>query len=125
MTPLPEAFRTAWERAQKPLVFATSNGRGTPNAIYVTCIRLYDDDTILIADNYFNKTRDNIRGGGTGSVLLITDERKAFQVKGTVTYHTEGPYRDFMRECLDPKYPVVGVAALAIEEIFSGAERLR
>lgn len=124
MNPLPDTFRTAWKRVQNPLVFSTTDTTGTPNAIFVTCIRKYDDETILIADNYFNKTRENIRRGGKGTVLFITDEKKSFQVKGTVTYHTNGVYRDFMVDCLDEKYPVVGVVKLAIEKIYSGAEQL-
>jgi uncharacterized protein len=124
MTQLPEVFRAAWEAREDPLVFTTTDGNGTPNTIFVTCIRLHDDSTILVADNYFDKTRRNIRGGGTGSVLFITDERKAFQVKGPITYHTDGTYHAFMLECLEPKYPVVGVVALKIEEIYTGAERL-
>lgn len=114
-----------WENKEGPCVFTTVDGSGNPNAIYVTCIRKYDDDTILIADNYFDKTRENLKHGSRGSVLFITGDKKAYQIKGSVAYQESGELRDYIKDCLDPKYPVVAVAVLTIEEIYSGAEKLR
>ena len=114
-----------WENREGPCVFATVDGAGNPNAIYVTCIRRYDDNTILIADNYFHKTRENLKHGSRGSVLFITGDRKAYQIKGKVSYLESGELRDYMKDCLDPKYPVVAVAALTVEDIYSGAEKIR
>ena len=45
-------------------------------------------------------------------------------MKGPVEYRQTGEARDFLRECLDPKYPVHAVAVLDVEEAYSGAEKL-
>jgi uncharacterized protein len=121
---LPETIIKAWEDREGSCVFTTVDVNGTPNSIYVTCVRIYDDSRIAIANNYFNKTLENIKNGGKGTVLFITKERKSYQIKGTVEYQVSGVIREFMLECLDPKYPVHGVAVLRVEEIFKGAEKI-
>jgi len=43
-----------------PVILTTVDKNGIPNAIYVTCISKFSEDTIVVADNYFNKTKKNI-----------------------------------------------------------------
>ncbi len=124
MSALPEIIVEAWENREGPAVFATVAPDGNPNAIYVTCVRRYGDDRFAVADNYFNKTRANIHEGSRGSLLFITKDGKAYQVKGAVEYQETGEIRDFLRDCLDAKYPVHAAAVLRVEEVYSGAERL-
>jgi hypothetical protein len=90
----------------------------------VGAVSLYDPSTVLIADNYFDKTRKNIDAGSSSSFLFITKEGKAYQLKGAVEYHTEGELFDDMKSWNSPKHPGAGAAALKIQEIYSGAEKL-
>ena len=124
MANLPEIVTTAWENKEGPIVFTTVNAAGEPNAIYATCASKYDESTIVIADNYFNKTRENIKNGSKGSVLFITAENKSFQLKGTIEYHTEGPLFDDMKGRNPEKHPGHAAAALKVEEVFKGGEKL-
>ncbi|MFA5258042.1 MAG: pyridoxamine 5'-phosphate oxidase family protein, partial [Opitutales bacterium] len=73
MITIPEAVISAWAERKGPVVLATVDSAGVPNAIYVTCVREYDGNSIVIADNYFNKTRANIQAGSSGSILFITN----------------------------------------------------
>lgn len=124
MTSLPAAVRAAWENREGPIVFTTVDGAGNPNAIYATCVSLYRDDTFVIADNFFCKTRANILAGSAGSLLFITKEGKSFQVKGTITYHSQGAVFEDMKKWNPAKLPGHAAAALQVEHIFSGAEEL-
>ena len=124
MADLPEIVTKAWENKEGPLVFTTVNAAGEPNAIYATCVSKYDGNTILIADNYFNKTRNNIQNGSKGSVLFITAQNKSFQLKGTIEYHIEGPLFDDMKRWNPEKHPGHAAAALKVEEAYSGGEKL-
>lgn len=124
MPVLNDTIKSAWENREGPAVFTTVDRDGNPNSVYVNCIRLYGDDRIAVADNYFNKTRGNILAGGRGSVLFITKERNAFQIKGFIEYQESGEVREFLRGCFDPKYPVHAAAVLLVEEAYSGAERI-
>jgi predicted pyridoxine 5'-phosphate oxidase superfamily flavin-nucleotide-binding protein len=114
----------AWENREGPAVFATVDAAKTPNAIYVGEIRYVPGEGFIVADNYFNKTRANIKGGSRGAILFLTKERKSFQVKGPLTYHSDGPIFKNMQSWHDPKYPGVAAALLRVEEAYSGAEKL-
>jgi predicted pyridoxine 5'-phosphate oxidase superfamily flavin-nucleotide-binding protein len=124
MPQLPEAVRDAWEKRSGPAILATVGDESTPNAIYVTCVALYDDCTVLIADNYFDKTRRNILAGSKGAFLFMTEDHKTYQIKGTIARHTDGPIFDHMKSWNPEKHPGHAAAALAVEEVYSGAEKL-
>ena len=114
----------AWEDRNGPVVLTTVDAEGMPNAIYATCVGRFDESTLVIADNYFDKTRANIKNGSRGSVLFITKDNKAYQVKGVLEYHTEGALFDFMKSWNPEKHPGHAAAVLRVEEAFSGAKKL-
>ena len=123
MASLPESVSKAWEQRKGPAVFTTVDTSGVPNSIYVGCMSKYDDQTVLVADNYFDKTRKNIKAGSKGSFLFITDGGKAFQIKGDIEYHTEGELFKDMKSW-NPSHPGHAVAAIRVTEVYSGAEKL-
>lgn len=114
----------AWEDRNGPVVFTTVDGNGVPNSIYATCVGRFDESTLVVADNYFDKTRSNIKKGSRGSLLFITKENKAYQVKGIIEYHTDGALFDFMKSWNPEKHPGHAAAVLRVEEAFSGAKKL-
>jgi predicted pyridoxine 5'-phosphate oxidase superfamily flavin-nucleotide-binding protein len=124
MAVLPEKASKAWEEREGPIILSTVNGDGVPNAIYATCVSKFSDDTIVVANNYFSKTLENIHAGSKGSILFITKERISYQVKGSIEYHTDGPIFDDMKKWNPEKYPGNAAAALKVEEVYSGAEKL-
>ncbi|HPY30380.1 MAG TPA: pyridoxamine 5'-phosphate oxidase family protein [Verrucomicrobiota bacterium] len=119
-----EKLAEAWKHREGPAVLATVNGAGIPNVIYVGEIHYVPGVGFIVADNYFCKTRANIQQGSKGAILFLTADRKSFQVKGPLTYHTSGPVFEHMRALHDPRRPGVGATRLPIEEIYSGAEKL-
>ena len=124
MTAIPESVSTAWDNRKGPAVFTTVNAEGVPNAIYVGCLSKYDEQTLLVADNYFDKTRRNILAGTRGSLLIITNEGKAFQFTGRVEYHKEGALFENMKTWNPAKHPGHAVAVLKVESVYSGADKL-
>ncbi len=124
MSALPENVSKAWDDRKGPIVFSTVDKNAIPNAIYATCVSKFDEETLVIADNYFDKTRNNILAGSKGSILFITNEDKAFQVKGTIEYHKEGDVFEDMKKWNPEKHPGHAAAALKVEEVYSGAEKL-
>ena len=124
MNALPESVRTAWTNRDGPVVLATVDTAGVPNAIYASSVRECGDDTFVIADNYFNKTRANILAGSRGALVFITKERKSYQLKGRFEYLTSGPIFDAMKQWNPTKHPGVAAAALKVDQIFCGGEQL-
>jgi len=125
MKTFPEVVQTAWAHREGPVVLTTVGADGQPNAIYVGSVRPYGDDLMVIADNYFHKTRANLHAGSKGALLFLTKEHKSYQLKGSFTYHTAGPLFDDMKTWNPAKHPGVAAAVLKVETIFCGAEQLR
>ena len=124
MAALPEKVSKAWEDREGPIVLSTVNENGVPNAIYAACVSKFSEDTIVVANNYFSKTLENILAGSKGSILFITKERKSYQIKGSIEYHKEGIIFEDMKKWNPEKHPGHAAAALKVEEVFSGAEKL-
>jgi len=124
MTALPENLLQAWKNRNAPIILTTVDGDGMPNSIYATCAGNFGEDKLVVADNYFNKTRANIKTGTKGTILFMTTDNKAYQVKGTMSYQTEGAVYDDMK-CWNPEqHPGHAAAVLTVEEAYSGGEKL-
>ena len=114
----------AWNNREGPAILATVDQDHTPNVIYVGEINYEPDTGFVVADNYFDKTRRNIKNGSRGAVLFITKDKKAYQVKGSLSYHTEGEVFDNMQQWHDPKHPGVAATLLHMEEVYNGSEKV-
>ena len=121
---IPEVVKEAWGKREGPAILATVDGTGVPNIIYVGAVGLYGDERLVIADNYFDKTRRNIKAGSKGAVLFMTSDKKAYQLKGSLEYHSAGPVFDDMKKWNPPQHPGHAAAALVVVEVYSGAQRV-
>lgn len=121
---LPESVIKAWEDRKGPVILSTIDENQHPNAIYATCVGMFDEETLVVADNYFDKTRKNIKNGSKGSLLFITNQDEAYQIKGRIEYITEGPVFEDMKKWNPEKHPGHAAAALKVDEGFSGAKKI-
>ena len=125
MAKLPKDVCEAWDNRAGAVVLTTVSKAGVANSIYATCVSKYNDETIIVADNYFDKTRKNIlTGSRQGVILFITDDNKAYQIKGNLEYHIEGPIYDDMKSWNDPKHPGHAAVAVKVKEVYKGADKL-
>lgn len=105
----------------KTLFFATASKKGIPNAVPIGAFKLLDDATLLISDQFFNKTLRNIQENPHVAVTWW-GEKGGFQMKGTVTIHTDDKvfsddvaWMKEVRPQLKPKSAVI----MKITEVFS------
>ena len=124
MPNLPPDVSKAWDNHNGPVVLTTVDGDGHPNAIYATCVGKFAEDTLVVADNFFDKTQRNILHGSQGAMLFITKDNQAFQVKGPLTYHRSGPIYEDMKKWNPPQHPGHAAVALTVEKVYSGAKEL-
>ncbi|NMB77806.1 MAG: flavin-nucleotide-binding protein [Methanomicrobiales archaeon] len=75
--------------AAKTAFLATSAQDGTPNVVPIGAFKVLDDSTLLISDQYFNKTAKNL-AGNKKVALSWWGDKAGFQIKGTVTIYTDG-----------------------------------
>ena len=125
MNALPDEFLTDWAERESLAALATVAGDGTPNVIWVACLHLMADDAcVLIADNWMDKTHRNLDATGIGALVILALPRRAWQLKGTLSHHTEGELFDNMKHgWLDPSHPGNGVVCLELQELWQGAEQ--
>ncbi len=70
---------------------ATADLNGVPNVVPVGAVRILDDETILISDQYFHKTLANLRQNPKVAISFWERaEGEGYQIKGEATIHTEG-----------------------------------
>lgn len=124
MANLTDEFKAAWDNIQAAAAFTTVDKDGNPNTIWVKAMKIIADDKIAISDNYFDKTRANIKSGSKASFLIIDDKRNNFQVKGSIDYHTDGDVYADMKKWNREDLPGVAVAVLNVEEIWSGSKKI-
>ena len=124
MKKLPEVILSGWKSMKGPAIITTVDARGVTNSIYATCISILNNEKILVANNFFNKTLANIKEGCKGNILFLTEDDKAYQLKGTFSHETSGDAFDDMKKWNPETLPGVGVAILDVDEIFSGATKI-
>jgi predicted pyridoxine 5'-phosphate oxidase superfamily flavin-nucleotide-binding protein len=121
---IPQRVLDAWEDRKPAFVLTTVSSDGVPNSIWAISGGLYDRRYFVVADNYFTKTRANLESGRLATLLFITKDGVGYQIKGTLTYHTEGTFYDFMRTVTPAKYPRRGAAVLHVRKIYCGSEEI-
>jgi len=125
MAVLPAVIVEALKKRNGPAVFATTDGTAKPNIVYVGGMNQFGDDRLVVADNFFDKTRANVKTGpGTGCLLFMTTDNKAYQIKGRLEYHTKGEIFESMKKWNPASLPGHAVVALVAEEAYSGATRI-
>jgi uncharacterized protein len=123
MAQLPDAVKKAISK-QEVFPVATSNQGQIPNVVYITYLKVIDNQTVLIADNYLNKTRDNILSNGKIAFVVLDEEKGSFQIKGTAERLTEGDMFDEVQKWVTDDMPKVAAVVMHIEEIYNGAEQI-
>ncbi len=111
------------DAVEKDLVFiSTTSKKGIPNVVPIGFARPIDDDKILIADNYMNKSRKNLEENPWISLVTKDSTKCMYQFKGKVEIFETGTYFDTVTEWgqnamtkLTPKAAIL----MTVTEIYS------
>lgn len=124
MNKIPAEIKQAIEN-QEIFPVATRNDKGIPNVVYIKYLKVVDDHTVLIADNYLHKTRENIQNNAQLSfVVLKPDCKGSFQLKGTAKWLIDGPLYGEVQKWVPDKYPRTAAVVVHVERIYDGSELL-
>jgi len=88
MAKMTERMKELFEKVPTA-VLATATPDGIPNAVPVGAKKIIDDGTILISDQFFNKTLANLKANAQVAVTFW-EGHEGYQLKGTVIIETEG-----------------------------------
>lgn len=118
---LTEEMKDAIEK-DNVVFLATATPDGVPNVVPIGFARPIENDTILIVDNYLNKTRKNLESNPKASLVVRDASKAPYQFKGSVEIVESGKYFDqavdwatSVMSQLSPKAAVL----LKVEEIYS------
>jgi predicted pyridoxine 5'-phosphate oxidase superfamily flavin-nucleotide-binding protein len=113
--------------ATKIVFLATSSKKGTPNVVPIGAFKLLDDETLLISDQFFNKTLQNMKENPE-IALSWWGEKGGYQFKGSVTLHTDDEvfrkdvtWMKEIRPNLTPKSAVI-MKISAVYQVKAGAD---
>lgn len=110
--------------ATETAVLSTASPDGTPNAVPVGAVKIIDDETVLISDQFFNKTLGNMQANAQAA-LTFWQAPEGYQLKGSVTIETGGPRFEESCKWMETASETVGfplrckgVVLLHIESIY-------
>ena len=118
---MPTEVKEALQK-QKPIPIATATKDGTPNVIFIGLMKILDDETLMLADNFFLKTAANLSENPRISVLCYDgDTKKSYQSKGSAKIYKAGPMFDEMRKWVhgvNPKLPAKAAVVVKVEAVY-------
>ena len=88
MAKMTKRMKTLFETVPTAIL-ATATQDGTPNAVPVGAKKIIDDETILISDQFFNKTLENLTANPKVAITWW-EGHEGYQIKGTATVETTG-----------------------------------
>lgn len=108
-------------------VLCTATEDGTPNAVPVGAKKIIDSETILISDQFLNKTLANMKSNPKVAVTFW-EGHEGYQLKGTVSIETSGQRFEETAQWIEDLgnkagFPLKskGAVIMKIEEIFGVA----
>jgi predicted pyridoxine 5'-phosphate oxidase superfamily flavin-nucleotide-binding protein len=106
----------------RTIPMATADASGKPNVILVGMWWWEDDETLVVVDNFLNKTMRNLKANPRGAFVgWDRDARKSFQFKGRVEVQREGPLYEMGHEkATNRERPLPGraVVVVKVEEVY-------
>jgi predicted pyridoxine 5'-phosphate oxidase superfamily flavin-nucleotide-binding protein len=128
MAKMNEKVRSLFEN-QSLVAMATASSDGYPNVVPIGAKKVLDDETILISDQYFNKTLVNLKENPQVALTVWdTQTFESYQIKGTITIETSGETFDKTSAWIDEmartrNIPLKskGAVVVKITDIFTNA----
>lgn len=105
----------------KTIYLATCSRDGIPNVAPMGAFKLLDDETLLISDQYMNKTLKNVTSNPHAAISYWGD-KGGFQIKGTISVHTNDQvFKDNVEwmKVRMPKLTPKGALLMKITDVFS------
>jgi predicted pyridoxine 5'-phosphate oxidase superfamily flavin-nucleotide-binding protein len=101
MAKMNQRIREIFENQQN-VVLGTATKNGAPNVVPIGAKKIIDDETILISDQFFNKTLANMKDNPQVAITCW-ENMEGYQIKGNAVIETSGQiYQDTARWIEEP-----------------------
>jgi len=101
MAQMTKRMRELFEKVPTAIL-ATATQDGVPNAVPVGAKKVLDDETILISDQFFNKTLENLIANPRVAITFW-EGHEGYQIKGTAAVETTGQRFEETARWIDEK----------------------
>ena len=105
------------------VAFGTANKEGIPNVVPIFWKTIFDDETILLIDNFMKTSKNNVLENNKVCISFWDPEtEEAYKIKGIATYYTKGPIYEEGKKFIQSKKPERvprGVIEIKVTEIFT------
>ncbi|MBW1839261.1 MAG: pyridoxamine 5'-phosphate oxidase family protein [Deltaproteobacteria bacterium] len=104
-------------------VLATADSNGIPNAVPILFVKLMDNNSLLLVDNFMKKTVDNI-GINPNVAISVWKDLTGYQFKGKAKIETSGPNFETGKkvkkvvQAKEPKLTPKGIVLVDIDSIY-------
>ena len=117
-----EDVKNLFER--EPIIsFATADRQGNPNVVPVFWKKICENRKILLIDNFFKMTLQNILDNPLVCIgFWDTQSQESYKIKGTAAYCSEGPVYEEGKRFIQSKKPEAspkGVVEVTVTEIYT------
>jgi len=123
MAKMTDRMKETFEKVEN-VILATTTRDGVPNAVPMGAKKIIDDETILLSDQFLNKTLNNMKENPQVAVTFWSGF-EGYQLKGTITIETSGERFDETADWIDKmgkamNFPLKskGAVIMKISEIY-------
>jgi uncharacterized protein len=119
MVKVPVEIKAVFEK-QRVIPMATADKHARPNVILVGMWYWADDETLVVSDNYLNKTKANLQENPFVAFNGYADG-KSYQIKCKVHWETSGLRYDQIRKMATGgtrQFPGKAAVVCAVEDVF-------
>jgi uncharacterized protein len=88
MAALSERMKEVFAK-QRIFVLGTADSRGVPNVVPVGSVKILNDNTVLVSDQYFHKTMKNLKENPKVAISFW-EMSEGYQIKGRAKIYTKG-----------------------------------
>lgn len=101
----------------EPVVIATSDAQGKPNAIPVACVKVVSKNQLLITDNYRVQTRENLKDN-KNICLAVWNSEGSYKFIGTAECFDKGEWKSIVKKMPENEgLPSKGAILVEINQI--------
>jgi hypothetical protein len=121
MVKVPPEVKAIFEK-QRVIPMATADKSARPNVILVGMWYWADDETLIVSENYLNKTKANLLENPVVAFNGWADG-KSYQIKCRVHWETSGPRYEQIRKMATSgtrQFPGKSAVVCAVEEVYQG-----
>lgn len=101
-----------------PVALATVMKDGRPNVIGVAYVKVIDQETLLITDNYMSQTKEDIVNNPHVAIVVWDKDWKGYKLVGQAQYYSSGKWIEMVKNIPGNKgLPVKGAILVKVEKV--------